>query len=60
MVGLPVNIHAGMNFNYDLSDCKIKSLQGFLTIPSQVGGVPVNPTLVSEAILNAGYAGQSS
>ncbi|KAF2164229.1 hypothetical protein M409DRAFT_25571 [Zasmidium cellare ATCC 36951] len=56
-IALPLNIHAGMNFNYDLADCQIKTIQGFLTIPSAVGGVPVNRQAVANELLAAGNAG---
>ena len=56
-IALPVSFQAGMNFNYDLSDCEIETLQGFLTIPNSVLGVPIDPTLVVDAILAAGNAG---
>lgn len=57
-IALPVNIHAGMNFNWDLNDCQLETLQGFLTIPSQVGGQPVDPTAIMDQIIAAGNSGQ--
>ncbi|PIA89676.1 hypothetical protein CB0940_07202 [Cercospora beticola] len=58
VIALPVNIHADMNFNYDLADCKIKTLDGFLTIPSAVFGIPVNQAAAVAELLAAGNAGR--
>ncbi|KAK4629446.1 hypothetical protein CLAFUW4_08085 [Fulvia fulva] len=60
IVQLPVNIHAGMNFKYDLTDCKLTSLQGFLTVPSQVAGVAIDPTAILNQIIAAGKAGKAA
>ncbi|KAM3424490.1 hypothetical protein BST61_g6494 [Cercospora zeina] len=58
VIALPVNIHADMNFNYDLEDCLIKTLDGFLTIPSAIFGMPVNQEAALAELLAAGNAGK--
>lgn len=46
-----------MNFNYDLSDCLVRRLQGFLTVPSEIAGKPVDISSSEELIVAAGKAG---
>lgn len=47
-----------MNFNWDLSDCTLTSLQGFLTVPSAILGKPVSVDAIVEELLAAGRAGK--
>lgn len=47
-----------MNFNWDYSDCRLVSLDGFLTIPSSINGVPVNRQAVANELIADGKKGK--
>lgn len=57
-IALSINIHAGLVFNYNVDDCLIESVLGFLTVPSAVLGQPVSVQEIVDDILNAGNAGK--
>lgn len=49
-VAIPVTFYADVYLFYDLADCLMQKIQAFATIPTQVGGVTINPPILPQIL----------